>query len=128
MVRELPEPGSQPNRGTDYSPAHNRHAGRHDPRHGARQDNRIWKSRGAPDGGRAIREIVEGTDAISPIRGRDACDGLVTIGISGDKMNKEQSTVRVDRQKLAAWIQPQHLEESALEQYQQKFTSHPAHL
>jgi Rps23 Pro-64 3,4-dihydroxylase Tpa1-like proline 4-hydroxylase len=36
--------------------------------------------------------------------------------------------VTVDRLKLAAWIQPQHLEESALEQYQQAFTSHPAHL
>ena len=43
-------------------------------------------------------------------------------------MIKEQSTVRVDRQKLAAWIQPQHLEEAALEEYQQAFTAHPAHL
>lgn len=34
----------------------------------------------------------------------------------------------VDRQKLESWIQPQHLEETALEQYRQSFTAHPAHL
>ena len=43
-------------------------------------------------------------------------------------MIKEHSMVMVDRQKLAAWIQPQHLEEAALERYQQAFTSHPAQL
>jgi len=36
--------------------------------------------------------------------------------------------VGVDRQKLGAWIQPQHLEEAALEQYRQSFISHPARL
>jgi len=34
----------------------------------------------------------------------------------------------VDRQKLESWIQPQHLEDSALEQYRKAFTSHPARL
>lgn len=34
----------------------------------------------------------------------------------------------VDRQKLGAWIQPQHLEEAALERYRESFTSHPAKL
>ncbi len=34
----------------------------------------------------------------------------------------------VDRQKLEAWIQPQHLEDTALEQYRKSFTSHPARL
>jgi len=34
----------------------------------------------------------------------------------------------VDRRKLGAWIQPQHLEDAALEQYRNAFTSHPAHL
>jgi len=34
----------------------------------------------------------------------------------------------VDRQKLGAWIQPQHLEDAALEQYGEAFTSHPARL
>jgi hypothetical protein len=34
----------------------------------------------------------------------------------------------VDRQKLGAWIQPQHLEDAALEQYRKSFTSHPARL
>jgi 2-oxoglutarate-Fe(II)-dependent oxygenase superfamily protein len=36
--------------------------------------------------------------------------------------------VTVDRQKLGAWIQPQHLEETTLEQYRKAFTSHPARL
>ena len=36
--------------------------------------------------------------------------------------------VGVDRQKLGAWIQPQHLEGAALEQYRQSFISHPARL
>ena len=34
----------------------------------------------------------------------------------------------VDRQKLGAWIQPQHLEDAALEQYREFYTSHPARL
>jgi len=34
----------------------------------------------------------------------------------------------VDRQKLGAWIQPQHLEDAALEQYRKAFTEHPARL
>ena len=34
----------------------------------------------------------------------------------------------VDRQKLGAWIQPQHLEEAALEKYRKSFASHPARL
>jgi len=34
----------------------------------------------------------------------------------------------IDRQKLGAWIQPQHLEEAALERYRQSFNSHPARL
>ena len=34
----------------------------------------------------------------------------------------------IDRQKLGAWIQPQHLEEAALQQYRKAFTSHPARL
>jgi len=34
----------------------------------------------------------------------------------------------VDRQKLEAWIQPQHLEPAALEQYRRSYTSHPARL
>lgn len=34
----------------------------------------------------------------------------------------------VDRQKLGAWIQPQHLEDAALESYRQSYTSHPARL
>jgi Rps23 Pro-64 3,4-dihydroxylase Tpa1-like proline 4-hydroxylase len=34
----------------------------------------------------------------------------------------------IDRQKLESWIQPQHLEETALEQYRKAFTSHPARL
>jgi hypothetical protein len=34
----------------------------------------------------------------------------------------------VDRQKLGAWIQPQHLEDAALEEYRKSFTSHPAKL
>jgi hypothetical protein len=34
----------------------------------------------------------------------------------------------VDRQKLAPWIQPQHLDEPALEAYRSAFTSHPARL
>jgi hypothetical protein len=34
----------------------------------------------------------------------------------------------IDRQRLAAWIQPRHLEERALERYRQDFTSHPARL
>jgi hypothetical protein len=36
--------------------------------------------------------------------------------------------ITVDRQKLGAWIQPQHLEDAALEQYRKAFTSHPARL
>jgi Rps23 Pro-64 3,4-dihydroxylase Tpa1-like proline 4-hydroxylase len=43
-------------------------------------------------------------------------------------MIKEHTMAMVDRQKLATWIQPQHLEDSALEQYQHSFTSHPAQL
>lgn len=34
----------------------------------------------------------------------------------------------LDRQRLAAWIQPQHLEDQALERYRAAFTSHPARL
>jgi Rps23 Pro-64 3,4-dihydroxylase Tpa1-like proline 4-hydroxylase len=34
----------------------------------------------------------------------------------------------VNREKLATWIQPQHLEDEALMRYQQSFASHPAHL
>jgi hypothetical protein len=34
----------------------------------------------------------------------------------------------IDRQKLESLIQPQHLEDSALEQYRNAFTSHPARL
>src|SRR6266436_1957165 len=34
----------------------------------------------------------------------------------------------VDRQKLGAWIQSQHLEEAALEQYRKSYASHPARL
>jgi hypothetical protein len=34
----------------------------------------------------------------------------------------------VDRQKLGAWIQPQHLEEAALEEYRKSYASHPAKL
>ena len=34
----------------------------------------------------------------------------------------------IDRQKLAGWIQPQHLDDAALERYQRSFASHPAHL
>ncbi|HEU4993243.1 MAG TPA: 2OG-Fe(II) oxygenase family protein [Gemmatimonadaceae bacterium] len=34
----------------------------------------------------------------------------------------------VDRQKLGTWIQPKHLEESALEGYRSAFAGHPAHL
>jgi len=34
----------------------------------------------------------------------------------------------VDRQKLGAWIQPQHLDDEALEQYRKSYTSHPARL
>jgi hypothetical protein len=34
----------------------------------------------------------------------------------------------IDRQRLAPWIQPQHLEDRALETYQSAFTSHPARL
>jgi len=34
----------------------------------------------------------------------------------------------VDQKKLAAWIQPQHLESAALERFRQAFTSHPARL
>jgi Rps23 Pro-64 3,4-dihydroxylase Tpa1-like proline 4-hydroxylase len=36
--------------------------------------------------------------------------------------------VAVDRQKLGAWIQPQHLESAALEEYRKSYTSHPARL
>src|SRR5438876_4648540 len=41
---------------------------------------------------------------------------------------KQRSVVMIDRQKLGAWIQPQHLEEAALQQYRKAFTSHPARL
>lgn len=34
----------------------------------------------------------------------------------------------LDRQKLASWIQPQHLEEHAIERYRDAWASHPAHL
>src|SRR5262245_17671747 len=34
----------------------------------------------------------------------------------------------VDRQKLGTWIQPKHLEETALEGYRSAFAGHPAHL
>jgi hypothetical protein len=34
----------------------------------------------------------------------------------------------VDRQKLGAWIQPQHLEDAALELYRESYASHPARL
>src|SRR5437899_7559865 len=34
----------------------------------------------------------------------------------------------LDRQRLASWIQPQHLEDRALETYQNAFTSHAARL
>ncbi len=34
----------------------------------------------------------------------------------------------IDRQRLATWIQPQHLEDRALEMYQHAFTSHAARL
>lgn len=34
----------------------------------------------------------------------------------------------IDKQRLAAWIQPQHLESRALERYQHAFASHPARL
>lgn len=34
----------------------------------------------------------------------------------------------IDRRRLAPWIQPQHLEEQALETYQHAFASHPARL
>jgi hypothetical protein len=36
--------------------------------------------------------------------------------------------VSVDRQKLGAWIQPQHLEDAALAEYEKSFVSHPARL
>jgi Rps23 Pro-64 3,4-dihydroxylase Tpa1-like proline 4-hydroxylase len=36
--------------------------------------------------------------------------------------------VMLDRDKLGAWIQPQHLEQSALARYRQSFESHPAHV
>jgi len=36
--------------------------------------------------------------------------------------------VTVDRQKLGAWIQPQHLEDAAIETYRESFSSHPAKL
>jgi hypothetical protein len=41
---------------------------------------------------------------------------------------EQSSMVTVDRQKLGAWIQPQHLESSALEDYRRSYTSHPARL
>lgn len=34
----------------------------------------------------------------------------------------------IDRQRLGSWIQPQHLQDRALEQYRNAFTSHPARL
>ena len=34
----------------------------------------------------------------------------------------------IDRQRLAAWIQPRHLDDQALEAYRSAFTSHPARL
>src|SRR6058998_1191163 len=34
----------------------------------------------------------------------------------------------IDRQRLASWIQPQHLDDRALETYKNAFTSHPARL
>ena len=34
----------------------------------------------------------------------------------------------LDREKLGAWIQPQHLEPAALARYRQSFESHPAHV
>ncbi len=34
----------------------------------------------------------------------------------------------IDRDRLSRWIQPQHLEDGALESYRQAFTSHPARL
>jgi Rps23 Pro-64 3,4-dihydroxylase Tpa1-like proline 4-hydroxylase len=36
--------------------------------------------------------------------------------------------VTVDRQKLGAWIQPQHLDDAALEKYRDSYASHPARL
>src|SRR5947209_2577797 len=36
--------------------------------------------------------------------------------------------VMIDRQKLGAWIQPQHLDDAALEKSRQSYTSHPARL
>jgi len=36
--------------------------------------------------------------------------------------------VAIDRDKLTAWVQPQHLEAAALARYRESFESHPAHL
>ena len=36
--------------------------------------------------------------------------------------------ITIDRQKLGGWIQPQHLESAALEEYRESYTSHPARL
>jgi 2OG-Fe(II) oxygenase superfamily len=41
---------------------------------------------------------------------------------------RQNSPGTLDSDLLASWIQPQHLEHSALEEYQQTFTTHPARM
>ncbi|PYO82886.1 MAG: hypothetical protein DMD65_07340 [Gemmatimonadetes bacterium] len=118
MVRAIPSPCPGPHEHPHHPSSDDRHAGRHHSCDAARRDRRIGNSPGAAGPGRALRAILAST-------GRVRCSPLRDV--AGARREVLTNTV-IDRQRLAAWIQPRHLDDQALEAYRSAFTTHPARL
>src|SRR6266446_799401 len=123
MVGEIPRPRAEPHCHHHHAPVDDCDARGRDPRHGARPDCRVGKSPGTRREGWPVLEILESADGVGFSRCRDAGGGMTLTNSP-----EQRSMVMVDRQKLGAWIQPQHLDDAALEQYRKSYTSHPARL
>src|SRR6266403_1914344 len=113
MVRQIPRARAESHCNLNHAPLGDCDARRRNPRHGTRADRRVGESPGACCDGWPLLKILESTHGVGFYRRRDADDSLT----SQTKTTAAEVKGMVDRQKLGAWIQSQHLEEAALEQY-----------